>query len=73
MGHGEYVCCRSKRRTHPHSRTGAFATLKENQRFSEPDGFKSIRTVSPYSKKAQDVFLCFLLVTRTGLEPMKPP
>ena len=22
MGHSEYVCCRSKRRTHPHSRTG---------------------------------------------------
>ena len=21
MGHGEYVCCHSKRRTHPHSRT----------------------------------------------------
>ena len=28
---------------------------------------------APYSKKAQDCFLCFLLVTRTGLEPMLPP
>ena len=32
------------------TRTGAFASLKENQRFSEPDGFKSIRTET-YSKK----------------------
>ena len=33
------------------TRTGAFASLKENQRFSEPDGFKSIRTVSHKAKK----------------------
>ena len=33
------------------TRTGAFATLKENQRFSEPDGFKSIRAVYHTAKK----------------------
>ena len=60
------------------SRTGAFATLKEKSlayrrsHFSEPDGFKSIRTGN-IQQKSTGQFLCFLLVTRTGLEPMLPP
>ena len=129
MGHGEYVCCRSKRRTHPHSRTsrqkakflnrtfsresptpfkgnpwckhqrkykyfpesvgdkspranqrvlhhshtGAFATLKENASVFRTRWFQ----VNPYGdttqQKRQAYLLVFLLVTRTGLEPMLPP
>ena len=38
----------------------------------EPDGFKPIRT-GHQQQKSRGEILCFLLVTRTGLEPMLPP
>ena len=50
--------------------TGAFAALKENQRFSDPNGFSSI--VGVHAKDTPKK-VCLLVVTPTGLEPMIPP
>ena len=41
--------------------------------FSEPIGSSPLPYGVTCSKKAQDVSCAFLLVTRTGLEPMLPP
>ena len=82
MGHGEYVCCRSKRRTHPHSRTGISDTPKGplvEQRSltllrANPMGSsQSVRVTN--SKKAQEQFLRFLLVPLTNLNRIfiQPP